>query len=321
MGVAVSSDGKSGKWPDCGQSGDETSIDVCICTFKRHSVVDTIASIAQQELPKNTRVRVIVADNDEASIKEDELLALGHRLGIALVYRHAPARNISIARNACLDAAQADWVAFIDDDEVAEPDWLAQLLASARAQQAEAVFGPAMAVYPDTAPRWMRANDFHSNIPTRRGDTVETGYSCNVLMRWREGLAPAQRFRLELGRTGGEDTEFFFRLFRAGGQLGIAWDAIVREPVAEKRMSASWIFRRKLATGAIYGAFAPDQDGRGRATVFVLAMAKAAYCALRALPAAVNSERLAFWAMRGAFHIGVCTGCLRPPRAEMYGHG
>jgi hypothetical protein len=40
-------------------------------------------------------------------------------LSLDCLYVHAPARNISIARNACLDAADAPLIAFIDDDETA----------------------------------------------------------------------------------------------------------------------------------------------------------------------------------------------------------
>ena len=43
---------------------------------------------------------------------------------IDISYIHAPARNISIARNACVEAATGKWIAFIDDDELASENWL-----------------------------------------------------------------------------------------------------------------------------------------------------------------------------------------------------
>ena len=62
------------------------------------------------------------------------------------VYLHAPARNISIARNACLEAASAPLVAFIDDDEIARPGWLAGLVADMDAPNADVVFGKVAAL-------------------------------------------------------------------------------------------------------------------------------------------------------------------------------
>jgi succinoglycan biosynthesis protein ExoM len=95
------------------------SIDVLICTFRRASIRDTLDSIALQDVPGHVCLRVVVADNDETPSAQDLITGLANRYPHPLHYLHAPARNISIARNACLDHATADWVAFIDDDETA----------------------------------------------------------------------------------------------------------------------------------------------------------------------------------------------------------
>jgi succinoglycan biosynthesis protein ExoM len=57
------------------------------------------------------------------------------------------ARNISVARNACLDAATAPLVAFIDDDEVASPEWLVALVGTWESSNADVVLGPVQALY------------------------------------------------------------------------------------------------------------------------------------------------------------------------------
>ena len=54
--------------------------------------------------------------------------ASAERNSLQITYVHAPARNISRARNACLALATAPLIAFIDDDEVASPQWLAALM-------------------------------------------------------------------------------------------------------------------------------------------------------------------------------------------------
>jgi succinoglycan biosynthesis protein ExoM len=38
-------------------------IDVGVCTYRRPAVSETLASLARQALPKEVRLRVIVADN------------------------------------------------------------------------------------------------------------------------------------------------------------------------------------------------------------------------------------------------------------------
>jgi len=125
----------------------ERSLDVCVCTFRRPSVAGLLASLAKQILPPSLRVRVIVADNDDTPSAREIVLDAFQANGLNGIYLHAPERNISIARNACLAAADADLVAFIDDDEVARPDWLAGLIAEQGRAAADVVFGKVNATY------------------------------------------------------------------------------------------------------------------------------------------------------------------------------
>jgi hypothetical protein len=47
------------------------AIDVCVCTYRRASLADTLRSIKTQQLPAGSNVRVIVADNDETPSARD----------------------------------------------------------------------------------------------------------------------------------------------------------------------------------------------------------------------------------------------------------
>ena len=40
------------------------TVDVCVCTFRRPTIMDTLASLAKQKLLDGWKLRVIVADND-----------------------------------------------------------------------------------------------------------------------------------------------------------------------------------------------------------------------------------------------------------------
>lgn len=283
-------------------------IDLCICTFRRDSLADAIRSAAAQELPAGHGLNIIVADNDETPSAQARVRALG----LAATYLHAPARNISIARNACLDAAKGDWIAFLDDDETAPTDWLAQLLSCAAETGADAVFGPSRAIYPADTPDWITKNDFHSNHPQHLGGTVETGHSCNVLFR-----RPPRDIRFDpaLGRSGGEDTDFFYRLHRAGRRFAICEQAQVTEPVSPSRLSFRWLAERRMAEGQHYAQSA----GRPRPALIAASLAKAAFSAARAVPHATNRPKLAFWTLRALFHLGVVRAAIKPVQREAYG--
>ncbi|MCK0168471.1 glycosyltransferase [Jannaschia sp. S6380] len=291
-------------------------IAVLMCTFRRPEVRQTLASLAAQDLPVGAQLRVVVADNDDTP--SARATVEGAAPGLAVEYLHAPARNISIARNACLDAADgADWVAFIDDDEIAPPDWLSRLLACAAETSADAVFGPAVARYGPDAPEWMRRGDLHSNRPERRGGDVRTGHTCNALLRWAGTPWTGRRFDLSRGASGGEDTAYFFDLHRDGARFEICEDAAVHETVPETRLSLRWLLRRRFRSGQSYAA--SEVGAAGRTRLALSATGKAAICGFGAAATAVSTGRRNSWLLRGALHLGVVAGCLRLRQAALYG--
>lgn len=155
------------------------SIDVCVCTYRRPSLAATLQSIASQVLPAGLEMRVIVVDNDDTPSARDLVTRACQDLGLTFLYLHAPARNISIARNACLAHADAALAAFIDDDETAGPGWLAALIGTLDSAGADVVFGPVQAVYEPASPAWLRQADLHSTRPAiGAGAVIQTGYTC-----------------------------------------------------------------------------------------------------------------------------------------------
>lgn len=292
-------------------------IDLCICTFRRPHVADTLRSVEAVRRPEGVCLRVIVIDNDDTPSARARVAEAAAAMSLPVRYVHAPGANISIARNAGLDAAEAEWVAFLDDDEIAAPGWLAALVACQRATGADGIFGHSRAVYGPNAPEWIVRGDFHSQIAAPRNGVVETGHTCNALLRWAGTRWAGERFEIARGRSGGEDTEFFFRLRRLGARYAIADDAIVTEDVPASRLTLGWLLRRRFRIGQSYAASA--KGGAARARLFALAAVKAGYCGLRALLAAPDAERRAFWLMRGTMHAGVCAGSLRLPEQALYG--
>lgn len=293
-------------------------VDVLICTFRRDSIKETLNSVDVQNLPQNVSVRVIVADNDDAPSAKAAVINAAACLNTPVVYAHAPARNISIARNRCLELAEGDWIAFIDDDERAAPDWIARLYQRAVAGGYDAVFGPALAEYDAAAPGWIRAYDYHSNRPLKRFGEVQTGHTCNALLRWRGGPFENERFLPEKGRSGGEDTEFFFRLWRKGAKLGLCEDALVFEAVDPVRLNFDWIRRRKFRAGQSYGRHAIGAPFMS-AWLAVSASVKIAACGAMAAFGFFSAARRRYWLLRGVFHFGVLTAQFGFREHALYG--
>lgn len=280
-------------------------VSVAVCTYRRPAVVATLASIAQQELPEGVRVEVIVADNDTGREAEARVLAAAELHGLSVAYVHAPERNICVARNACLDAATGDWLAFLDDDETAGPGWLVALLSQAERSGCDAVLGPVKATYPPQAPSWLVAADFHSTAPTFTNGRILKGYAGNVLIRRSAIERYGLRFDPALGRMGGEDDAFFYRLTDGGGSIGYARDAVAYEPVTPARLSLTWLLKRSFRTGQTHGSRLLVRRGWfARGVQIAMAGAKVALCLGGALTAIGSVQSRTRWLVRGALHAG-----------------
>jgi len=284
----------------------DVEVDVCICTFRRSSLRETLLSISAQRLPPGVTMRLIVADNDETPSAKALVDQVARETGLRIHYIHAPARNISTARNACLDAACAPVMAFIDDDEIASASWLSDLLDSQRRSGADITFGPVKAIYPQK-PGWLAQADLHSIGPARRADGVlDTGYTSNVLLN-RQTLGArlqACRFDRELGRSGGEDSLFFHALHLAGAKMNFCAEAVVMEPVPDHRARLGWLLSRSFRSGQSHGRMLL-QNRDGRIGLIAVALVKLAYCLAAACGQAVVPSGWRRYLVRGALHAGV----------------
>lgn len=295
-------------------------LDVCVCTFRRDVLEDTLRSFAALRAPLATDVRIIVADNDETPSARAIVERVSPEIGLPVRYIHAPARNISLARNACLDASDADLLAFIDDDETATSDWLAELVQTIDARGADVVLGPVRATYGTGAPLWMVEGEFHSTRPVWRSGKIDAGYTCNVLIRTAAPSVAGRRFRPELGRSGGEDTAFFAEVGAAGGIIDYAPQAWVEEIVPEARASLRWLAARRFRMGQTHGRLiARDAPLARRAVEVVIASSKLGYCGVAALMASALPVRRNRGLLRGSLHAGVVAGLLGMRELQQYG--
>ncbi len=295
-------------------------IDICVCTFRRASIIEALRSLDAQIVPNGVSLAIIVADNDDTPSARKQVEAAAETIALPVKYIHAPARNISIVRNACLDAVRGDWLAFFDDDQIAEPNWIMHLVATAKAETCDAVFGPVIATYGADAPAWIVRRDYHTSVPERCDGVVQTGHAGSALIRVSAPMIAGQRFLLEKGRTGGEDTEFFYRIWRAGAKLGIADKAISHEPVPAGRLTFSWLKSRKFRSGISYGLHAlPDTARLVRVKLTLLSALKCGVCVGAGLVSLPFPSHRNFWFLRAVFHAGACASTLRIKEQELYG--
>lgn len=243
---------------------------IAIASCGRPVLSRTLASLDAMDVPDGFAIEVMVADDDPSGKAAKIVSSLGpckHPVRCVKV----AARNISHARNACLDAAKGNLIAFIDDDEWVAPDWLERMLACRKEFGASCVFGPVFPQYPQNAPAWIvRANPLYDDWGAR-GAVVTTGRSGNTLFDRVFARRHALRFDPALGSTGGEDTAFFAAFHRAGGKLVITDDAAVFEEAPAERLTLAYLRTRALRSGQSWAQIALyERSGFAARAIFAL---------------------------------------------------
>lgn len=235
------------------------AVAVVIPTFRRAGpLARALASALAQRPPEGATVEVVVVDNSPEGGARAQVEAMTDGAPFPLRYVHEPDPGVANARNRGVAEARSGWIAFLDDDEEAAPDWLAAFLAAAEATGADAVFGP-VSVAPEEgaalgpfAGYFGRAFDLpdHADL-TGRAAHLGTNNSMFRRERCLLGEAGAPPFDPSLNRSGGEDSLLLQRLALTGRRFAWAAQAHVAEYVPPRRLTWSYVWRRRFLSGQI----------------------------------------------------------------------
>jgi glycosyltransferase involved in cell wall biosynthesis len=228
------------------------NVAVCVTTYRRPDGLSRLLRSLHAQTFSGTRpaLQLVVVDNDAAGGSRDVCVESAPRDDWPRTYAIEPRRGIPYGRNTALAHVRADmeFVAFIDDDEVAAPDWLDRLLAAQQRFQADVVAGPVTPVFAEGTPAWVIRGGFFQRPRYRSGQPLNVAYTCNVLVRRDILRDMAGPFDTRFGLSGGEDSHLFRRLAQAGYRL--VWEdaAMVQESIPRSRSTVGWLLRRALRT-------------------------------------------------------------------------
>ena len=247
-----------------------------MATYKRpDGLTALLRSLEVQEFPEGVELEIVIVDNDPPSARAavDAFRATSE---IPTVYLEQPEQNISRTRNMSVAGASGEWIWFVDDDEEAEHDCLAELFALAMKTDADVVFGDVRPKFEKGTPDWIRsAGVFNRPFPVhgRRSTADRTG---NTLVRRTVLDLEDHPFDEQFGLTGGEDSDLFSRLRRRGVSLRETPLAVVWESVSEDRATWPWMVKRCKRLGQLYtGKVLRENGGSITATPVAIMLAKA----------------------------------------------
>jgi GT2 family glycosyltransferase len=214
-------------------------------------LVRTVASARSQNV-QPAEIVVVVDHNPEffRRVRRD--------LPGVTVLENAYAQGVSGNRNTGAFHAQTSLIAFLDDDTVADPDWLGRLIAPFDDPR---VVGTGGGISPDfelSRPRWMpeeflwAVGGSYAGMPTETSP-IRNVWSASMVVR-REVFMAVGGFRVGFGklkdRNRPEDTELCLRMSALdGGHWMYVPDAVIRHAVPARASTFKYFVKRCYAEG------------------------------------------------------------------------
>lgn len=237
-------------------------ISVCICTYKRPELLKRLLDkLSVQDTGGLFSYSIVVADNDSAQSAKNTVEQFAAASSVLAKYCVETEKNIALARNKTLHNSTGEFIAFIDDDEFPEKDWLYNLFTTFKRFETAGVLGPVKPYFDHEPPRWVLKGGFFVR------PEYETGYrlngdqtrSGNVLFKRSILEGNDDAFNPEFG-TGSEDVDFFSRMTDKGHVFVWCNEAVVYEVVPPSRCTRSYLLRRSLLRGSSF----PSRSGNRR---------------------------------------------------------
>lgn len=254
------------------------SVIICAHTEKRwDDLLEAVESVQHQSLPAHQVIVVIdhnptLFERAKAAFKAIEII------------ENQEARGLSGARNTGMARANGEFIAFMDDDAVAQSDWLEKLAEGYQNETIAGVGGFIEAQWLAGRPKWFPIEFDWVMGCSYRGlpevtSPVRNMIGCNMSFR-RAIIESVGNFSHEVGRvgnaaTGDEETELCIRIRQKYPQMQLLHkpDARVKHKVPAERTNWAYFRRRCSSEGrskAVLSRMVGANDGLASERAYTL---------------------------------------------------
>lgn len=239
----------------------QNNLTIAICTYNRaHILPKVLTSLLQQTVSPENYFLLIINNNSTDNTQEIAVSFKDKFTYIRIIQENN--QGLSHARNRALKECQTEWLAFLDDDAKAHPDWIETVLRTINKGDFDAFGGPFYAWHHYGPPPHWLPEDFGSyESPQGYGQLEGSTYipGGNCVLRC-DAARRIETFSTELGMKGnrccyGEETLFFERMRAAGYRLGYVPQLRIDHCVLPYKYTLRWQIRSAFEYGKAAAIF------------------------------------------------------------------
>jgi len=284
----------------------EFDISIVVCTQNRAEMLRGALASLYDLATDDFTYEIVVVDNGSTDETQKTISKAASESKNPLRGVYEGEKGIVPARNCGIRAAAGSWIAFFDDDQLADRNWLAELFRGATENWARVVGGSVHLTFPagcarelDPTVRMLLGEARLAEQPRPYGGRLTPG--CGNLMIERRVFEEVGVFeRTVSGR--GEDTDLFSRIEQADISSWYIPTAIVHHLTPPERLEEAYLL--SLARRMGVGIAQRQAETCGRAKFAALWLAKAVRAAAVQMPLALAAK------IRGDYETWLGRRCL-----------
>jgi len=234
-----------------------------------------LRSLTVQETDHEFSYEILVIDNGSTEPTRAVVAEIAASSLVAVSYVREEAKGLARALNRGVREARGDWIAFFDDDQLAEPNWLKGLLSAASVTKAGVVGGSRRLQLPTGGTLVLGPtcrsllgeylNDGRARVC--QGKRIPSGG--NLLIA-REAFNSMGLFDTSMVMAG-EDSEFVKRARASGIIVAISPTAIVHHVIPPHRVTASYLRWTSMRWGNSFAFIDCKHSGSAKMFCFFVA--------------------------------------------------
>jgi succinoglycan biosynthesis protein ExoM len=252
---------------------------------------NALRSITVQETGGDFSYEIVVIDNGSTAPTRAVVTEIAATSLVPIRYVREDAKGLAQARNRGVREAWGNWLAFFDDDQLAEPNWLKELRSTASVTEATVVGGDLRLDLPTggsfvlgpTCRTLLGEHAFGGTARICQGKRIPSGG--NILIA-RQVFDAIGLFDTSMVMAG-EDSDFVKRARASGYVVSISPNAIVHHVIPPYRLASSYLRWTSMRWGHCFAYI--DYKNFGRATLFACFAARAGQAVLVNLPLLIFS--------------------------------
>lgn len=289
-------------------------VTVAICTHNRcEDLVEAIESIMKQNYPPQSFELLIIDNRSNDQTPQIGLEFTEKYSNVRYIFEET--LGLSYARNRAMEEAKGEIIAYLDDDAIANPEWINEISKTFANQYVGCVGGRIFPIWETAEPTWLPETfrtvytilDYSKDIKEMKYPDIPFGANMAFQKRL---LKEFGGFRTDLGRKGtnllsNEESEVMKKI---GNDYKVIYNPniIVQHKIPAKRSNKRWFVRRFFWAG-----ISDSLEAKNKLLFFSKSVVKIVYCSLRLLVSFKSQKKVMYELARISHGAGSINGLFK----------